>query len=175
MKKPFVLRTGPITLRHLSLSDASAMAKYANDRGIARNTATLPSPYRKSHATAWLKKLQREYRQGNPDRLHLGIEVDDHIVGVIGIDLDGRRGTLGYWLGRPYWGQGIMTKVVRLLTRYAFRHYRLVRIDAHVFSYNRGSARVLEKAGFTREALLIKHFNKSGRLIDELIYVKFRS
>ncbi|MBI5466805.1 MAG: GNAT family N-acetyltransferase [Candidatus Kerfeldbacteria bacterium] len=174
MKKPFTLHSGPITLRHLRLSDADSMATYANDRGIARNTAALPSPYRKSHATSWLKVLQREYRQKKADRLHLGIEIDGHIVGVIGIDLDGQRGTLGYWLGRPYWGQGIMTRVVRLLTAYAFRRYRLVRIDAHVFSFNIGSARVLEKAGFKREALLIKHFNKRGRLIDELIYVKFR-
>ena len=61
---------------------------------------------------------------------------------------------LGYWLGEPFWGRGLATAAVRAVTRHAFAAFPLERVFALPFGPNRASQRVLEKAGFRREAYL---------------------
>ncbi|MGH9880451.1 MAG: GNAT family N-acetyltransferase, partial [Pyrinomonadaceae bacterium] len=80
------------------------------------------------------------------------------------------RVEFGYWLARPYWGQGIMTDAVRVFVRYAFSELGLLRLTAHVFESNIASARVLEKNGFKLEGHLREHFIKDGKLIDVRFY-----
>ncbi|MBN1965844.1 MAG: GNAT family N-acetyltransferase [Anaerolineae bacterium] len=63
-------------------------------------------------------------------------------------------GEVGYHLARPYWNQGLMTEAMREVVRFGFTHMALHRIEADVTVGNVGSARVLEKLGFTREGLL---------------------
>jgi len=60
-----------------------------------------------------------------------------------------RTAELGYWLGEPFWGRGIMTGAVRAFTAWAFPHFDLVRIYAELFANNAASIRLLEKASFT--------------------------
>jgi RimJ/RimL family protein N-acetyltransferase len=56
---------------------------------------------------------------------------------------------LGYWLGRPHWGQGHATEAVRLLVAEAFAHFPDAEvIGGGVYTDNPASRRVLEKAGF---------------------------
>ena len=79
---------------------------------------------------------------------------------------------LGYWLGEPFWGQGIMTRAVRLLCEEAFR-YAPGRADfAEPFAANLGSRRVLENAGFRLEGLLKDSVFKNGLLQDSCIYAR---
>jgi RimJ/RimL family protein N-acetyltransferase len=77
---------------------------------------------------------------------------------------------IGYWLAKPYWGQGIMTDVVRLACDFALAEWKRVRIIAHVFDFNRASARVPEKNGFEFEGLLRKHHRKDGALLNSRLY-----
>ena len=86
----------------------------------------------------------------------------------------GHCAEIGYWLARPFWGQGIMTEVVRALCGFAFAEWKLVRITAHVFDFNAASARVLEKNGFSLEGLLRKHHRKAGRFLDSRLYALVR-
>jgi RimJ/RimL family protein N-acetyltransferase len=76
------------------------------------------------------------------------------------------RTEIGYWLGRPYWGQGIMTQVVRAVIRHAFEQLALTKLTAAVYAFNHASARVLEKCGFVEEGLLHRDLLKDGQLID---------
>jgi RimJ/RimL family protein N-acetyltransferase len=96
------------------------------------------------------------------------------LIGVVGADsLElgmSHRAEIGYWLARPYWGQGIMTDAVGTYVRYAFRELEVSRLTAHVFEFNSASARVLEKNGFILEGRLRKHFLKDGRLVDARFY-----
>jgi ribosomal-protein-alanine N-acetyltransferase len=80
------------------------------------------------------------------------------------------RPVLGYWLAKPYWGRGIMTAVIRNACQYAFNEWNLMKITAHVFSFNAASARVLEKCGFEQEGYLKKHHLKDGQLIDARLF-----
>ena len=81
---------------------------------------------------------------------------------------------LGYWLGKPFWGRGIITEAARAITAYGFETLGLTRIYAHVDSDNGASARVLEKAGYQREGLLRKAVLKKGELVDYLLFAILR-
>ena len=89
-------------------------------------------------------------------------------------DVESQSGEVGYWLGEPFWGQGIATAAVRAFVEYVFATFDLVRLDACLYEWNPASARVLEKAGFTFEARLKSAVFKDGQLIDTLLYALVR-
>jgi RimJ/RimL family protein N-acetyltransferase len=60
------------------------------------------------------------------------------------------------------------------VSEYSFSELGLIRITAHVFHFNAVSARVLEKAGFSLEGRLRKHYKKDGAVFDGLLYAKIR-
>lgn len=77
---------------------------------------------------------------------------------------------IGYWIGEPYWGKGYATEVVKLLLNVAFEELNLSRVYAHIFEFNKGSMRVLEKAGFHKEAIIKSSIIKEGKIFDEHLY-----
>jgi RimJ/RimL family protein N-acetyltransferase len=77
---------------------------------------------------------------------------------------------LGYWLGEELWGKGIMPEAAKLVTDYAFEYFNFIRIQASIFSKNPRSMRVLEKAGYQKEAILRNAVIKNGEVMDEHVY-----
>ncbi len=161
-------------LRPWKRGDEASLAENANNPKIAGNlTETFPHPY--------LMKDAREFvMSSNPKNLgseNFAIVVEGRAVGSIGIKKlsDPHNGTfeIGYWLGESYWGRGIVSQAVKLVTAYAFRRYKPVRLQAGVSSWNLASARVLKKAGFKREAVLKRYILSRGKRGDEWIFVKF--
>jgi ribosomal-protein-alanine N-acetyltransferase len=67
-----------------------------------------------------------------------------------------------------------MTCVVNTFSDYLFDTFEYNRIFAGIFSSNPASCRVLEKAGFTLEAILKAHVVKNGELLDEQLYSRLR-
>lgn len=55
---------------------------------------------------------------------------------------------IGYWLGRAYWGQGIIPEAVKALLEYAFQVEHCDVIWCGYFDGNEKSRRVQEKCGF---------------------------
>ena len=55
---------------------------------------------------------------------------------------------LGYWIGRPFWGQGLIPEAARELLRYAFEDLGMNRIWCGYYAGNDKSKRVQEKLGF---------------------------
>jgi ribosomal-protein-alanine N-acetyltransferase len=110
---------------------------------------------------------------GRPEA-HLAIEVNRELAGGIGLAIGcgghGRTAELSYWLGEAFWGRGTATAAVRGVTRYAFRTLRLGRVFALPFAENRASCRVLEKAGFKREATPRGSARKRGVVHGQLVY-----
>ena len=113
-----------------------------------------------------------------PTDLLLAIEVEGVAAGGIAVtlldDVYHRTAEIGYWLGEPFWGRGIMTDAVAAVVPVAFERFPIVRIQAGVFANNPGSMRVLEKCGFIREAVLEHAITKNGVLLDEVMHVRFR-
>ena len=80
--------------------------------------------------------------------------------------------TLGYWMGQPFAGRGIMTKSVKISTAYAFNKLGLRRIEAGCIPSNTASIRVLEANGFEREGYAKEYLCIAGIWQDHYLYAR---
>lgn len=164
-----------VTLKAIERSDLEDMALLANDPAVAANLRdTFPSPYSLKDAEEFLSLIE----QGKVNHVW-GIYAKDKIAGAITLtpqtDIYRHSAEIGYWLGAPFHGKGIMTEAVSLLTEYAFREMNILRIYAGVFAYNEASKKVLMKSGYHLEAIKIKAVIKNGVLHDEHLMVKMNT
>ena len=79
-------------------------------------------------------------------------------------------GTLGYWIGQPFAGQGAGTSAVRAVVRYAFGRLKLHRLEAACLPTNAASRRVLEKSGFRQEGYARAYLKINGEWADHLLF-----
>jgi RimJ/RimL family protein N-acetyltransferase len=172
-----MIRTGTdgLTLRRWHARDLSGLVRIANNRNVWINLKDrFPHPYTEADGRAWIAFC--EARTGDPTTF--AIDLDGDAIGGIGlephIDVHRLTGTVGYWLAEACWGRGFATAAVKALTAYAFATFDLHRLQADVFDWNRASARVLEKAGYTLEARLRHSVIKDGRIGDTLLYARLR-
>ena len=146
--------------------------RHANNKAIAQHLRDrFPHPYSRADAVSFLK-----YAVSATDAVSLAIEVDREAVGGIGLvpgsDVERYTAEIGYWLGQSYWGRGIVTEAVMMVTEAAFREQNLLRIFAVPFADNVASARVLEKAGYVREGILRSSSVKYGVPRDQAMYAR---
>lgn len=161
----------PFLLRPFRQDDLASLVKYANDPGVAANlTDAFPHPYTEQHGRQFIERFN-----AHDPPLVLAIEVNGEAAGAVGLhplqDVFRRNCEMGYWLARPYWGKGIMSRAVRQAALRAFDILPEVhRVYARPYGSNLASQRVLEKAGFTLEARLKDTLIKHGQVLDEVIY-----
>ena len=157
-------------------SDKPAYVHHLQEKQIYDQTLNIPYPYSEKDAEWWINHIQEETsKQGRSVNWAIR-SADGHLIGGIGFhDFElgkSHRAELGYWLAKPFWSQGIMTKAVEVVCGFAFKELNIVRITAHVFSFNLGSEKVLEKSGFQLEGILRKHYKKDGKIFDGKLYAK---
>jgi [ribosomal protein S5]-alanine N-acetyltransferase len=80
--------------------------------------------------------------------------------------------SLGYWMGAPFAGRGVMGNAVRQVCRLAFDELDIRRIEAACLPENAASVRLLEKTGFAREGLAREYLAINGAWRDHLLYAK---
>jgi len=150
---PFApLSTERLKLRPLAADDAESLHRLINDWEVTRTLAVVPFPYPRPLADEWIASTVRELAEGLAYSLaitgHEGPQ--EHLVGVVSLRLDGkaRTGTLGYWVGRRFWGHGVATEAADRLVRWSFANLELDRVLANVATDNPASAAVLRRIGF---------------------------
>lgn len=168
-----------IRLRHLRKSDADKIFQYVKDPDIANNTL-LPRPYKRIHACDFITRMTRARRRSKPKDIVFVIELlkTKTLIGMVGIhriDRVHNNAVIGYWLGKPFRGIGIVPEAVRLSLKYCFHELKLMRIYAAVFTTNKASQKVLTKCGFTLEGTLRKSHFRRGRYHDSFLYSILRS
>jgi RimJ/RimL family protein N-acetyltransferase len=139
-------RTPRLLLRPGFPEDAPGLAGAIADEAIARNLASVPWPYRRRDAEAYLASprdpvlpsfLIFERTQAAPQ-----------LIGSCGL---GRRPSgaveMGYWIARPFWSRGFATEACSALVEIAAA-LGLAQLEGSHFVDNPASARVLEKLGF---------------------------
>jgi ribosomal-protein-alanine N-acetyltransferase len=159
-------------IRDWRVEDASSLSRHANNRRIWLMVRDrFPSPYTIEDAEHWVRHCVRALPATD-----FAIEVDGEASGGIGVvlcdDVERISAELGFWLGETVWGRGVMTDAVSAFVPWAFERFNLQRVYAHVFERNPASARVLEKAGFSREARLRRAVIKEGEILDEWLYAR---
>ena len=160
-------------LRPLVSSDAVSLAHHANDHGVWKNLRDrFPHPYTVADAEAYVATVA-----ARPTQTSFGIVVAGQAIGSIslmpGDDIARRSAEVGYWIGRAFWGQGIMADALKAMTQYAFDQLALVRIFAVPFATTAASSRVLEKAGYVREGMMRRSAVKEGVVLDQLLYAAY--
>jgi len=164
----FILQT--CSVRSWTMSDVESLVKNANNRNIWLNLRDrFPHPYTRRNAIDFIRNCQ----ESDPETA-FAVVVDGEAVGGIGFLLNGDvervSAEIGYWLGEPFWGRGIMSEALVAVTRYAIATHGLTRLYALPFEWNIASCRVLEKAGYVLEARLRRSAIKDGRITDQLQY-----
>lgn len=157
-------------LTNWKTSYQTSLAYHANNPKIAKYLRDVfPSPYSQADALSWI-----QLNQSTSLPQHLAITVDNQCVGSVGItiqaDIHRCNAEIGYWLGEDYWGKGIITEAVQAMVEYAFENFDIVRIYAGVIDGNKGSEKVLKKAGFHLEYSIPFGVIKNHQLYDEHIY-----
>src|SRR5262249_19021259 len=151
-----------------------ALIEHLNDRGIYERTLRIPFPYTQANADEYLAFVERQIQEHGQPLAWAIRDEQNRLIGGLGFEgLEvgkSHRARIGYWLGRPYWGRGIMPAVVRRVCAFAFTEFRLLKITAHIFAGNTASARVLEKCGFQAEGYLKKHYLKDEQFLDAIPY-----
>jgi RimJ/RimL family protein N-acetyltransferase len=140
------ISTERLTLRPLGWRDAPRIAELAGDYDVARMT-TLPHPL----TAAGVEDLYRCSSRANlDDEAWFAIDVRRQgLVGMLSFSPDGDLAPeVSFWIGRPYWGCGLMTEALGAAMRWTKIEWARRCVTARHFVGNPAAARVLERCGF---------------------------
>lgn len=171
------LATPRLTVRPFVPADAANVQLLAGDRHVADTTLTIPHPYQDGMAGKWISMHATLLEQNKELIYAVTLASSAQLIGAISLELVPMhdRGTLGYWVGRPWWNRGYATEAARALIRHAFHNLGLQRIDARHFSRNPASGRVMQKIGMRHEGRSAQTVKKGDRNEDTEQYGIVRS
>ena len=172
-----VLETERLILRPFVAADAPTVEELAGDPEVAGPTLNIPHPYPAGLAAEWIASHPGNAARGEVYTFGIERKAGGTLLGAISATLAPRhcRAELGYWLGRPYWGQGYTSEAARRVTAFCFDELGLHRVQATCFIGNVASSRVMEKAGMQREGVLRGYTRKGDTFRDTAMYALLRA
>jgi ribosomal-protein-alanine N-acetyltransferase len=162
------LTTQRLLLRAFGLADVPRLVALAGDYEVAKNTLNIPHPYREEDAWRWVQLTQENYELQTGYAFALELRATGEFIGGMGLTVERRfdRAEVGYWLGQPYWGQGLASEALAAVLRFGFEELELNKIYATHIPENPASGRVMQKNGMVQEGLLAQHTKRDGRYFD---------
>lgn len=144
------LETERLILRPWRESDAKSLFEYAKDPRVGPSAGWQP------HTDVENSREIIRTVLSEPETYAVCLKQTDRAIGSIGLMLGGgeiklpeTEAELGYWIGVPFWGQGMIPEAAQALLRYGFTELSLDKIWCSYFDGNLKSRRVQEKCGFT--------------------------
>ena len=146
----FRLETSRLWLRWPRIADAAAIVEYAGDEAVSKHTERLPHPYSNADAEAFILACRRENAAGRDIGLALTRKAKPtQVIGMIGVHARPRGEVgVGYWLGAPFWGQGLMGEALDEILALTFAATAAEAATAIVRKDNRRSRGLLASRGF---------------------------
>ena len=171
------LETERLILRKLTLEDAQDMFEYASDDEVTQYLIW------DTHKTIGDSQGFIQFTLGRYGRDEAGdwgivLRETGKLIGTAGFvwcDMKNRRSEIGYVLGRPYWGQGIMPEAARRIVQFAFEEMNLNRIECCHFLPNEKSGRVMQKLGMSLEGIARERIFAKGKYCDVKQYAILRA
>lgn len=169
---PPTLRTKRFLLRPLRLDDASAIHDLAGDHAVASTTRSIPHPYEMGMAESFISTQSAEFQAGKSATFAICHGKTGDLQGCIGLIFSPQdeSAELGYWIGKPFWGNGYATEASIEVIRYGFETRNMNRIYGCHMQRNPASGRVLEKVGMKKEGFGRQAIKKFGRFEDVCYY-----
>ncbi|MBR0537978.1 MAG: GNAT family N-acetyltransferase [Clostridia bacterium] len=145
-----VLETERLVLRRWEESDAEDLYTYAGDPAVGP-IAGWPAHQSLDES----REVIRNVFNGK-EAYAVCLKEDGKAIGAIELKLNGHTDMterddeceLGYWLGKPFWGRGLISEAVKEMLRRAFEDLGMRRVWCGYYEGNAASKRVQEKAGF---------------------------
>ena len=159
------LETQRLILRPWREDDAEALFEYAKDPDIG-----LPAGWQPHTSVENSRDIIRDVFSA-PETYAVCLKSDEKPIGCVGFhrnDLaeEDDEYELGYWIGKPFWGRGLIPEAARELLRYAFEDLGMNRIWCGYYDGNVKSRRVQDKLGF------VYHHTTEGLELDLLNEVR---
>jgi ribosomal-protein-alanine N-acetyltransferase len=175
------LRGDRVYLRHPVSQDYAAWAEL---RAMSRHHLTPWEPkWSRDELTrsCFRRRLRQFYREQRDDQGYAYLifqETGGALIGGLSIS-NVRRGvaqaaSVGYWIGLPFAGQGLMTDAAGAAVRFVFDRLGLNRLEAACLPSNVASARVLEKTGFVKEGRARRYLKINDQWQDHDLYAILR-
>lgn len=145
-----ILETERLILRRFDKSDAENVYLYAKDPDVGPIAGWPPHK-----SVDESREVIRNVFSGS-EAYAVCLKSDNKAIGAIELKLNGHTDMtekddeceLGYWLGKPFWGQGIIPEAVREILRHAFEDIGMNKVWCGYYDGNVKSKRVQEKCGF---------------------------
>ena len=175
MEQP-TLRTARLVLRPFVPADAPAVQRLAGEAEVAATTLNLPHPYPDGVAEAWIESHRPAWESRSRVTFAI-VTLEGDLRGAVSLQLslEHARGELGYWIGRPFWGQGLATEAATAVLQFAFEQLQLNRVQASHMPRNPASGRVLAKLGMQHEGLHRERYRRRDRFEDVIECAVLRS
>ena len=166
------METKRCLLRHWKVEDALRLYDLAKDPDIGPRAGWPP------HQSVEESKEIIKNVFNFPETYAIVLKETNEIIGCISlmfqeqtnIELHDKEAELGYWIGKAFWGQGIVPEVAKVLLNHGFHHLGLTRIYCGYYKGNEQSHRVQEKLGF-RYQYTVKDKMVLGTKREEIINV----
>lgn len=97
------------------------------------------------------------------------------VVSFNEFDRENNIGTIGYWIGEKFQGQGIATRAVKELITLGFADYDLNKVVIRTAVDNTPSALLAERLGFKKEGIARENELLNGIYVDHFIFSKLKS
>lgn len=171
-----IFTTPHLIARRFEPRDLSAFVAMRNHPEVARYQSW--THFNTEDGRRFLTDLAGQ-QPGEPNWFQFALEdrQTGGFVGDCGLNIlaeDNRLAEIGYSIAPPYWNRGHATQAVKALLHYAFTTFSLHRITASTDPRNTASCRVLEKAGFRREAYFRQSLWFKGNWADDVVYAILR-
>ncbi len=166
--------TGRLLLRSLEKSDLPRLVKLLDVWEVVRWLPVVPYPYTLRDAEDFFEEIADSYAQKKPQFFTMAFKHDKALIGGVGLHAprnpDHAEGDveIGYWLGRPFWGQGLMTEAVRSVAAIGFSWPSTDALVSTTIPGNGASNRVLSKLGLRNMGLARRNY-ATLRGEDELL------
>jgi len=148
----FELTTARLRLRPIRRGDAVRVQALCNNWNVVSMLSRVPYPNPLDVVEAWTGAQASAWEKGSAYNFAIeNIEgkTPSEVVGVVGIARRDDGGyEIGYWLGEPWWGQGLMTEAVARAVEFARSELELDKLHSDYFADNPASGRIQEKCGF---------------------------
>jgi len=172
-----IIKTKGFILRYMKMSDLDKYYESVQDKLTKKGFMQVIK--NKSEAKKELKYKISDYSRKKPFGIAFAIEINGEFAGYVELHHLNQKyfehkGEIGYCMHPNFRGKGIMSKAVRLVTNYAFKKYKLKRMTGTCRTFNKASARVLEKAGYKLEGILKKNKYRNGRYLDDMVWAKIK-
>jgi RimJ/RimL family protein N-acetyltransferase len=142
------LETERLLLRPQAADDIPAIVPLLNDFEVSKYLSRVPYPYTEEQAREFTAKSAEDRARGKAYPFAVTLKGAMRLIGGCGLRLkDDGVFEIGYWLGRPYWGQGYASEAARRVLAFAYHELKAPVLKASYFHDNPASGRVLAKLG----------------------------